>query len=294
MISIVIPTYYRHDRLKGLLSALQGQSYAPSEIVIVDQTPEHDRPVDFYKQFAEMPLVLVNLDKPSLSASRNTGARRASGELLLFLDDDMVIGPDLLKNHKNVMEHEHVDVVYGAISTGKDLPETYERDTKRLDPLGFFLKSPNKKWNGMVLVTSGANTLIKREYFLRVGGFDEKMPRMEDIELGYRLFLTGAKIYYSALPHAIHDAASSGGTRKTQKNMTYSRLLSKIYLYQKHFSGWTAQQFYLLVIKNALTYRDPISGAFFLSNLRQVLWPVQTLLMLRKAHRNALLLLENQ
>lgn len=145
----------------------------------------------------------------------------------------------------------------------------------------------------MTLVTSGANTLIRKDCFFNVGGYDENMPRMEDIELGYRLYLDGVKMYYSASPWAIHKPEPTGGTRATQKNIRYIKLLSKVYLYKKHFDGWTSKQFYLLVLRNGLTYRDPISGTFYLSHLRQVFWPVQTIFMLIKAHRKTVAILNS-
>ena len=293
MISVVIPTYYRYDRLERVLSFLQEQSLKPDEIVIVDQTPLQERPQGFYEKYNGMPIVRLDIETPSLSGSRNAGSEKASGKYLLFLDDDMEFGAELVQHHLEVMEKEGVDAVYGAISTGPTLPETYERDTKRLDPLSFFLKSPNRRWDGMALVISGANTMIKRDVFLRVGGFDEKMPRMEDIELGYRLYTAGAKIHYSSKPHAVHNAAPTGGTRATQKNIGYIKLLSRVYLYQKHFDGWARQQFYLLIIKNGFSYRDQLSGTFYLSHLRQPFWPLQTCLMLYKAHKESISLLKN-
>ncbi|MCI5137199.1 MAG: glycosyltransferase family 2 protein [Candidatus Electrothrix sp. AR1] len=294
MISVVIPTYYRYERLEKILSFLREQSLKPDEIIIIDQTPHRERPKNFYKKVKGLPVVLVDLNTPSLSRSRNIGAEKASGRYLLFLDDDMEFGSELIRNHLHVMEKEAVDVVSGAISTGPTLLDTYKRDMKRLDPLSFFLKSPNKKWDGMTLVVSGANTMIKRDLFLRVGGFDENMPRMEDIELGYRLYKVGAKVFYSSNPHAVHNAAPTGGTRASQKNIQYIKLLSRVYLYHKHFDGWARQQFYLLVMKNGFSYRDQISGAFYLSHLRQPFWPLQTCLMLYKAHRQSILLLKKK
>ena len=293
MISVVIPTYRRHERLEALLEALRLQTFPPDEVVVVDQTPQADRPSGFYERFSDLPMVLIDLEYPSLSGSRNIGAKKAKGEYLLFLDDDMIIDDSLIGNHVKVMDNERVDVVYGAISTTGELPETYKRDTIRMDPLGFFLKSPNKNWSGMTLVTSGANTMIRSQLFASVEGYDENMPRMEDIELGYRLYLKGAKIYYSALPHAIHDAAPTGGTRSTQNDMIYARVFSKVYLYRRHFAGWTTTQFYLLIMKNAFTYRDPISGAFYLSHLKKLYWPIYVIGLLVKAHLEAKRLLES-
>ena len=149
--------------------------------------------------------------------SRNAAASEATGELILFMDDDMVPAPGLVGAHVRTLHEERVDVVFGAVSNDSQLAKEFTRNFKRLDPLSYFLKSPKQQWGGMILIITGANTLIRRDLFLAVGGFDEFMPRMEDIELGYRLYRYGAKMYYSSAAFAQHKEWSTGGTRKSQK-----------------------------------------------------------------------------
>ncbi len=260
--SVVIATYYRYEVLEILLSLLKDQTLPADEIVIVDQTPLADRPDQFYEKKSDLPLVLLNLKQPSLTRSRNIGAKKATGDLLIFIDDDMVFSKNHIAMHVNTIVEENVDVVYGAYSEEEVLPDIFERNLKRLDPLSFFLKSPRKKWNGMVLVTSGANTSIYKSLFFEVGGFDENMPRMEDIEFGYRLFLHGAKMYYSDKPFAQHKRWHTGGTRKSQDHLPYVRLVSKLYLHKKHFPGWTTKQFILRELCSALLFREYSSAKF--------------------------------
>ena len=91
----------------------------------------------------------------------------------------------------------------------------------------------------MVVYTTGGNTSIKKEFFFKVGGYDEKIPRMADVELGFRLFKSGAKMYHSAKIFLHHRKSIKGGTRKSQSNIPYLRLVSYLYIYKKHFPGWS-------------------------------------------------------
>jgi GT2 family glycosyltransferase len=290
-LSVIIPTYYRYPSLGTVLALLSRQTLPPDEVIVADQTPSADRPTGFYERFSGLPLRVLDLAEPSLSESRNRAAGAASGDVLLFMDDDMEFGPTLLERHVEVMAEERVDVVFGAISTEATLPETFARNVEWLDPVSLFLKTPNCRWNGMVLVTSGANTLIKRDRFFAVGGYDQNLPRMEDIDLGYRLFRTGAKMFYSEKPFSRHMRAPLGGTRKTQRDQQWVRILSKVYLHQKHFPGWATRQLVIKEALNALTFRDLLTGTLRLSNVLRFYSPLQNLWRLRRACREATRLL---
>lgn len=293
-VSVILHTYYRYEPLENVLNALSGQTVDPYEVVISDQTPLSERPEGFYGRFPKLNLVINNLEHPSHAPAQNIGVKASSGNLLLFLDDDMEFSDDFIKSHVDVLNEEHVDVVFGAVSEKENLPDSIERDPTWMDPLSYFLKSPKKKWDGMILITHGGNTLIKRDHFLAVGGYDEKIPRMADIELGYRLFLNGAKMFYSQRPFAIHRRWSSGGTRKTQKDIKYLRLVSRIYLYKKHFPGWTTRQFFLKEVLGAFLFREFVSGKFVKKNILKPYYPLASLLKLLKANREAKGLFESK
>jgi GT2 family glycosyltransferase len=236
---------------------------APGEVIIADQTPFVDRPPSFYDEFiGALELQVLNVKKPSLSVPRNIAARKAKGDILLLLDDDIVIGDTFIQSHLKVMEEEKVDVVNGAVSLDGTLPEEYPWRVNVLDPVRFFLAAPNYKWKGMMLAVTSGNVSIKRDLFLAVGGFDENLPRMVDFELGYRLFRYGAKIYFSYEPYARHLRAE-GGSRKHPEN--YDKFVSALYIHKKHFPGWITSQF---VLKNVLGKKLIVEPWFLLKILR--------------------------
>ena len=281
--SVVIHTYYRYNYLQTILELLLKQTIKPKEVIISDQTPIKDRPQGFYESFKDLPLKVINLDRPMHAPAQNIGARNSTGEILIFIDDDCEFREDFLEQHLRVMYEENVDVVVGPNSPTWELPEYFTRDYRHSDPVSFFLKTIPAKWHGMVLYTIGGNTSIKREAFFDVNGYDEKMPRMADIELGFRLFKNGAKIYHSTKPFIHHLKGTSGGSRKAQQNLQYKRLLSWLYLYKKHFPGWGTQQFILHEIMCAILFREPISGFFKKGNLKNPFLPLVRIAQLIKA-----------
>jgi GT2 family glycosyltransferase len=273
-VSVIIHTYYRHDYLKRVLEILREQTLKPSEIIISDQTPLKDRPENFYEDFSDLPLNIINLNKPSHAPAQNIGAKASSGDILVFLDDDCEFRNDFVEQHVRVIDEENVDVVVGPNSLVEELPKTFQRHSKQADPISFFLKNLPTNWNGMVLYTIGGNTSVKRKNFFDIGGYDEKVPRMADIELGFRLFKSGAKMYHSVKPFVHHLKSTVGGSRKAQPNLQYLRLMSWLYIYRKHFQGWSTRQFILKEFFSYILFREPISGEFKTSSLKNPLLPL--------------------
>jgi GT2 family glycosyltransferase len=282
-ISVIIHTYFRYKYLTKVLKILSRQTLKPYEIIISDQTPIKDRPEKFYENFKNLPLKIINLNRPMHAPAQNIGARASTGDILVFIDDDCEFRNDFLEQHIRVLDEEKVDVVVGPNSLVENLQKTFRRHSKRADPISFFLKNLPTNWNGMVLYTIGGNTSIKRKNFFDVGGYDEKVPRMADIELGLRLFKSGAKMYHSVKPFVHHLKSDKGGSRKAQSNLPYLRLMSWLYIYRKHFSGWATKQFILKEFFSYLLFREPISGEFKISSLRKPLLPVIRIYNLFKA-----------
>ena len=245
-ISALIPTFYRYPDLYNIVTSLLNQTVVPDEILVVDQTPKSDRPDNYDQWIAENSVTLINQPMPSQPMSRNLAALKAKHDLLLLLDDDIEIGDDYVESHLSVMLKEGVDAVSGGTTTKDELPVEYPWKAEALDPIRYVSAAPNYVYQGMMMGISSGNCLIKRNIFLSVGGFDDECPRMVDFELGYRLFRSGAKLYYSSLPFAKH-LRSEGGTRKhVQKDY---RLMAPIYIHMKHYPGWIYQQYILRHIR---------------------------------------------
>ena len=135
------------------------------------------------------------------SAARNSGIRVARGDLLLFIDDDIVCSPGLFRWHVEAHADVRAAVVYGPISMAPEAPPSV-------------LKYANATWfqdyYGRVEAQHGlnlpkddyliSNSSIPRAELVECGGFDETMKAKEDYELGLRLWKKGLQFKY--LPQA--------------------------------------------------------------------------------------------
>lgn len=95
-VSIVIPTVDRVDSLDALLSTFAGQTIIPYEIIIVEQgSGESER---LREKYDTLPIRYFRVSFRSLPAARNFGIRKSSGDVIGFLDDDILLDRDYIKN----------------------------------------------------------------------------------------------------------------------------------------------------------------------------------------------------
>lgn len=101
-VSVIIPTYYRPEDLSELFNSLLKQTAKPLEIIVVD-----DSPIPLIKhicekyqaRFDEVNILLAYIKNPgkrSITIARNFGAKMAKGEIVVFLDSDVVLFSDYL------------------------------------------------------------------------------------------------------------------------------------------------------------------------------------------------------
>ena len=97
-LSVVIPTYNRVERLTKVLSALAKQTVARCEFEVIVVSDGSTDGTDEYLENVDLPYRLVYSRQPNTgpSAARNHGTRLATGEIVLFIDDDVL--PDRAPN----------------------------------------------------------------------------------------------------------------------------------------------------------------------------------------------------
>ncbi|MFC4447510.1 glycosyltransferase family 2 protein [Halorussus aquaticus] len=108
LVSVVVPTHYRNDRLRGALRSVEAQEYRPIEVLVVDGSDdEHARPVA--EAFGATYVPQERDEGPQ--AARSVGAEMADGEYVQFLDDDDRLAPSKLREQVPLLGPD-VGVVY--------------------------------------------------------------------------------------------------------------------------------------------------------------------------------------
>jgi glycosyltransferase involved in cell wall biosynthesis len=198
-ISVVIPTYNRSARLSLTLGALSLQNCRASyEVLVCDDGSDDDTAEVVARMARSVPYPLRYLHREHdgwhASAARNLGVAAATGDLVVFLDDDMITPPSFLRAHRR--RHSRPEIVTigyryyigrGGLPLG--LCIGYDRRER------YFSVWPNiiePIW----LIAEGCNVAVGRELLEQSGGFDESFTGWsgEDLEFALRLHLLGGEL----------------------------------------------------------------------------------------------------
>jgi glycosyltransferase involved in cell wall biosynthesis len=189
--TIVIPTFQRRDTLCAAIEAICQISYAGEVDIVVVVDGSTDGSAEAVSEIkCPFPLNVVSQANAGAARARNRGATLATGEIILFLDDDMMCCPDIIEQH--AMSYAvGADAVLGDIPLDVNAPKN-------------FLSVAVGDWaeeRGRRLKEGGTLTLfdlltgqlsIRRDVFEALGGFDEDFTQNgsfgnEDLDLGTRL-----------------------------------------------------------------------------------------------------------
>jgi len=188
-VSIIIPTYNRKEILREALEFLFNQSYPKEnyEIVIVDDGSTDGTEKMINSLSPPCRLVYLHQDRKGPAIARNLGIKNARGKIIVFIDSDIFPSPDFINEH--VKFHRRFgDVVVSGPTVRTDKLKDVFSDIKRRK----FRES--LAWSGPSLITS--NLSVKKEFLLKVGGFDGEFVGMgwHDWELGLRLKKLGLEV----------------------------------------------------------------------------------------------------
>jgi len=222
-LSIVIVTYNRSDALLDTINylfELDEYGYLVDEIIIVDQTQNHTEATeDELQKWAEKELIKwIRLPSPNLTGAMNRGLTEACGEIILFLDDDIIPDKALLTGHLSAHQQKPlVAAVIGQVLQPGEQPKSVIYEPKK-GALKAFMDFPFYSTTGcMVENAMAGNMSLKRDIALRLGGFDEQFippvaARFES-EFAKRLIMAGEKIWFEPSASIQHLAIATGGTR---------------------------------------------------------------------------------
>ena len=203
-VSVIVPTVRRSAELGRCLAALAVQDVeAPFEIIVVDDDPK--RGIDGPSLSGDAAVRVIRGGGQGAAAARNAGARDATGDVLLFLDDDLVPAPDLVRRHLTHHRDGADRIVIGRCpprpprASLADVAvslwwEDRYREMERSGALTF------------TDVLSG-NMSVRRTRFIALGGFDRRLGtlRREDWHWGIHALSAGVQVDYDRNAIARHE-----------------------------------------------------------------------------------------
>lgn len=212
LVSIVTPTKNRRALLRETMNSVERQTFTRWEHIIVDDGSD-DGTAEDVRGCAETDPRVRYLQRTGsvagANACRNIGMRESRSEYIVFLDSDDLLRPDCLRGRIEVLDR-NADLDFAVFRAGifaravGDRSGLYHNQAHGDDLLRFL--SLECVWQ-----TTGA---IWRHNFLRqIGGFDETLLSMQDLELHARAICSGAKyIFFRAIDHDIRWQDDSAKT----------------------------------------------------------------------------------
>lgn len=228
LVSIIIVTHNRADKLKVLLESLVSDNYPRKEVIIVDNGSNDNTSNVARKYCKKYPYVLyIRNNKNYFPAKgRNIGAKYAKGKYLFFIDDDGVVDKNTIRKLVEIMESDekaglvapiilywNSDIIWcaGGYNDLFTSLTKYLYKNKRLSEVNI----PKQPYE----VDHMPHTfMVRKECFDKVGGFYEEYKIMyEESELalrikklGYKVLAVSSAIAYHNIPMETNDPRSSG------------------------------------------------------------------------------------
>ena len=180
----------------------------------------------------------IHCAPPNLPKARNRGIAEGSGDIALFLDDDVeVLNGELLESHRNAYSNANIGAVAGFVDDPLFVKErascsTFDETTGEIIQNFSLLQAQD------TISMMGANMSIRRKAIQGIGGFDERFKGnalWEEIDCAFRLRAAGWKIRYCPEAKVRHFRENFGGCRcASPMAYTYHQFANTAYFAARH------------------------------------------------------------
>jgi GT2 family glycosyltransferase len=306
-ISIIIINYNGLDYLEECLKSLKKTDYDNFEIILVDNNSIDNSKKFVKSNYPEITLIELD-DNYGFAKPNNIAAKKAKGDLLLFLNNDTKVEPNFISELVKVLESDSSIAICQSLlltPSGK-----VDSSGDFIDSIGIPYSSHKRVENvSEIFSAKAASMLIRKSIFEVLEGFDEKFfVSFEDVDLGWRVRILGYKIVIvpSSIVHhyggktikKINEIMAFHGFKNQLANFEKKFLIKSIFLFVliygiRSIRVWMDYTFrgttkihatkYEKIISNKPKYSSIFRGIFWnLKNIRYILKKRKTINRMRK------------
>lgn len=223
LISIIIPTYNRHESLRKAIESITKQSGTNWEIIIVDDG-SNDNTREKIMDFILCDRIRYHYQiNAGVSAARNKGAELSKGNYLIFLDSDDYFFPGLIEELNNINFNKFDLICWQVL-------KKVDGKTSVWKPYDL-----GKMYNNITASFLAGSVCYRKEVFIEAGGFDTMMTFGENYELGLRIS-SKHNLRIKIIDREFLFYRISQKTRES--NSLFNRITSYEHLYKKHFEKY--------------------------------------------------------
>jgi len=208
-VSVIIATYNGRHKLPALIDSLENQSVKEFECIVVIDGSEDDSEAWLKMQSQRFhSLEIFSQQNKGRSGARNAGARLATGDLLVFYDDDMQPAPDSIERHVKIHLENKSDVLVSGNQVeyhSGDKTDIQNYKAWLVDRWILKYRTPLTKLDFSNLFFTAANCSFRKSTWIALKGFDQTLTDAEDFDLAWRALETGIGVWFDKQNIAIHN-----------------------------------------------------------------------------------------
>lgn len=173
-ISIVIPAYNEEKYIKKCIDSLLNQTLKPDDIIVVDDGSS-DRTKEICSSCNNKIVKVFSKEHSGAGPSRNFGASKTNGDIIVFFDADMVAPPDYIEKLVSpIIKGEAIGTDHGdeLVANAQNIWAKCWSIEWRVPPTRR-VPAPRKGWSNVFRA-------IRKDIFTKIGGFDEKKGYCDD------------------------------------------------------------------------------------------------------------------
>jgi glycosyltransferase involved in cell wall biosynthesis len=275
-ISVVIPLYNKAHTIVHTIQTVIKQTYDNYELIIIDDGST-DNSVQLIKDnFSDTRIRIIQQENAGVSVARNRGVQEAKGEWIAFLDADDEWLPQYLQTLTSALIRYPDAEMIGCASFYKDFQTNkyscnaiIDRYYKKIIKINYFM-NPDK-------MTHIGATILKKNVFLQIGGFNTSLRINEDLLLLALIALRQHFIYIGDLLHVY--VGNISGQSTSIKSKYNSDMKNKLYVINAIYQAYVADGKRNCLVPIAMKYRflhyiilflkshDYFSISYFLDNI---------------------------